>query len=99
MLVHPRLHSFLQQYIHQQQVLQAHRICQVEGKVNRGDDEKLPGNYVCVFVPMSLNLTAGYNILVPEVEVRPLDVTGESALQYVLTAGSIMPNGAARPIK
>ena len=61
--------------------------------------EKLPGNYVCVFVPMSLNLTAGYNILVPEVEVRPLDVTGESALQYVLTAGSIMPNGAARPIK
>ena len=53
--------------------------------------EHLPGRHVCVFVPMSLNLTAGYNILVREDEIRPLDVTGESALQYVLTAGSVMP--------
>ena len=53
--------------------------------------EQLPGKHVCVFVPMSLNMTAGYNILVPVEAVRPLDVTSESALQYVLTAGSIMP--------
>ncbi len=52
---------------------------------------KLPGAHICVFVPMSLNLTAGFNIFVPAAEVRPLDVTSESALQYVLTAGSIMP--------
>jgi uncharacterized membrane protein len=53
--------------------------------------EKLPGAHICVFVPMSLNLTAGFNIFVPAGEVKPLDVTSESALQYVLTAGSIMP--------
>lgn len=56
--------------------------------------EKLPGEHVCVFVPMSLNLTAGFNILVPIESVVPLDVTSESALQYVLTAGSIMPKRA-----
>lgn len=53
--------------------------------------DKLPGEHVCVFVPMSLNLTAGFNIFVPVSKVTPLDVTSESALQYVLTAGSIMP--------
>lgn len=53
--------------------------------------EKLPGRHVCVFVPMSLNMTAGFNIFVPEGDVVPLDVTSESALQYVLTAGCIMP--------
>ncbi len=47
--------------------------------------------HICVFVPMSLNLTAGFNIFVPKEDVVILDVTSESALQYVLTAGSIMP--------
>ncbi|VBB06079.1 Hypothetical protein LUCI_1294 [Lucifera butyrica] len=49
--------------------------------------------YVCVFVPMSLNMTAGFNIMVPKRDIIPLDVTGESALQYVLTAGAVMPRG------
>lgn len=51
----------------------------------------LPADPVCVFIPMSLNMTAGFNILVSAKDVVPLDVTGESALQYVLTAGAIMP--------
>ena len=55
----------------------------------------LPGTHVCVFVPMSLNLTAGFNIFVPAEDIVPLDVTSESALQYVLTAGSIMPKNPA----
>lgn len=57
--------------------------------------DKLPGEHLCVFVPMSLNMTAGFNILVPREEVVMLDVTSESALQYVLTAGAIMPKNAA----
>lgn len=56
--------------------------------------EKLPGEHLCVFVPMSLNMKAGFNIIVPRAEVVPLDVTSESALQYVLTAGAIMPKSA-----
>lgn len=63
----------------------------ITSDVSDGLSEKLPDDHVCVFVPMSLNLTAGFNIFVPRSEVRILDVTSESALQYVLTAGSIMP--------
>lgn len=54
----------------------------------------LPGEHLCVFVPMSLNMTAGFNILVPAEDVIALDVTSESALQYVLTAGAMMPKSA-----
>ena len=48
--------------------------------------------HVCVFVPLSLNMTAGINIIVPKKDIIPLEVTSESALQYVLTAGAIMPD-------
>ncbi|HWR40600.1 MAG TPA: DUF502 domain-containing protein, partial [Patescibacteria group bacterium] len=47
--------------------------------------------HLCVFVPMSLNLTAGVNVFVPKKDVIPLEVTSESALQYILTAGAVMP--------
>ncbi|MBP2649677.1 MAG: hypothetical protein H6Q74_502 [Firmicutes bacterium] len=46
---------------------------------------------VCVFVPMSVNPTSGFNIIVPKRDIIPLDITSESALQYVLTAGVVMP--------
>jgi uncharacterized membrane protein len=49
---------------------------------------------VCVFIPMSLNMTAGFNIIVPKRDIIPLDVTSESALQYILTAGTVMPCGS-----
>jgi uncharacterized membrane protein len=49
---------------------------------------------VCVFIPMSLNMTAGFNIIVPKRDIIPLDVTSESALQYILTAGTVMPRGS-----
>ena len=47
--------------------------------------------HVCVFIPMSLNLTSGINIIFPEREIIPLDISSESALQYVVTAGVVMP--------
>ena len=53
--------------------------------------EKLTDEHVCVFIPMSLNMTAGFNIIVLRRDIIPLDITSESALQYVLTAGAIMP--------
>ena len=53
--------------------------------------EKFDEEHVCVFVPMSLNLTSGFNIILPRRDIIPLDVTSESALQYVITAGAIMP--------
>lgn len=52
---------------------------------------KLDEEYVCVFIPMSLNMTAGFNIMVPKRDIIILDIAGENALQYVLTAGAVMP--------
>jgi len=53
--------------------------------------EQFTEEHVCVFIPFSLNMTAGLNIIVPKREIIALDVSSESALQYVLTAGAIMP--------
>jgi uncharacterized membrane protein len=54
----------------------------------------LPEEHVCVFVPMSLNMTSGFNIIVPKKDIIILDTTSESALQYCLTAGAIMPESS-----
>jgi uncharacterized membrane protein len=61
--------------------------------------DKLQEEHVCVFIPMSLNMTAGFNIIVPKRDIIPLEITSESALQYVLTAGAIMPrtNNVSKP--
>ncbi|HWR29728.1 MAG TPA: DUF502 domain-containing protein [Negativicutes bacterium] len=67
----------------------------ITSDVSESIADHLPGAHVCVFVPMSLNLTAGFNIFVPADDIVPLDVTSESALQYVLTAGSIMPRSSS----
>jgi len=65
----------------------------VTAKLSEPIAGKLSEEHVCVFIPMSLNITAGLNIIVPKREIIPLDVTSESALQYILTAGAIMPRG------
>lgn len=63
--------------------------------LSRSLADALPEEHVCVFVPMSLNMTAGFNIIVPRKDIIILDVSGESVLQYVLTAGAIMPEASA----
>ena len=53
--------------------------------------EKLGDDYVCVFVPWGLNMTSGTNLFVKKSDVIYLDISNESALQYMLTAGAVMP--------
>ncbi len=50
--------------------------------------EKLGDEYVCVFVPWSMNMTAGINLFVKKSEIVPVDMSSEEALQFVLTAGA-----------
>ncbi len=56
--------------------------------------EKLGDDYVCVFIPWSINMTSGTNIFVKKSDVTYLDISSESALQYMLTAGAVMPKSA-----
>ena len=50
--------------------------------------DKLDEDYVCVFVPWSLNITSGTNLFVKRSEVIPIDIKSDAALQFMLTAGN-----------
>ena len=49
------------------------------------------GGYICVFIPWSLNMTSGTTLLVKEEDAVTIDISKEEALQYMLTAGAVMP--------
>lgn len=63
----------------------------VMAQVSEPFAEKLDGEHVCVFVPWSLNMTSGTTLFVPRAQVVYLDMSKESALQFALTAGAVMP--------
>jgi len=68
----------------------------VMADVPRALKEKLGEDYVCVFVPWSLNMTSGTNLFVAKKDVIYLDISSESALQYILTAGAVMPKNVTK---
>ena len=49
---------------------------------------KLGNEYVCVYVPWSLNMTAGMNLFVKRSNLVLLDMDLEDGLQFILTAGT-----------
>ena len=51
--------------------------------------EKLGEEYVCVFVPWSLNMTSGTNLFVKKSDLIQVEMKSEAALQYMLTAGTV----------
>lgn len=58
------------------------------------------GGYICVFIPWSLNMTSGTTLLVKEEDAVTIDIPKEEALQYMLTAGAVMPlaEGKKKPV-
>ena len=48
-------------------------------------------DYICVFIPWSLNMTSGTTLLVRAEDVVDIDISKEEALRYMLTAGAVMP--------
>lgn len=63
----------------------------VMSEVDEPVKSALSEDSVCVFIPMSIALTAGFNIFVPRKDIIKLHISPESALQYILTAGAVMP--------
>jgi len=55
--------------------------------------EKLGDDYVCVYMPWSMNMTAGMNFFVKKSDVIQLDMLPQDALQFILTAGTISTTG------
>ena len=50
--------------------------------------EKLGREYVCVYMPWSMNMTAGMNLFVKESDVIYLNMLPQDAFQFILTAGT-----------
>jgi len=56
--------------------------------------EKLGDDYVCVYMPWSLNMTAGLNLFVKKSDLVFLDMELEDGLQFILTAGTVANKNA-----
>lgn len=53
--------------------------------------EETPQVLINCFVPTTPNPTSGFYLLVPEDEVRPLDITVEDAFKLVMSGGLVTP--------
>ena len=58
--------------------------------------EKLGDEYVCVYVPWSMNMTAGMNLFVKREEIISIDMLPPDAFQFILTAGTTSALGNAK---
>lgn len=57
--------------------------------------ERLGDDYVCVYMPWSMNMTAGMNLFVKKSNVIYLNMAPPDAFQFILTAGTISTAGLA----
>lgn len=48
--------------------------------------------YISVYVPTTPNPTGGYYIMVKQSDIRPLDMSVDEALKYVISLGMVMPD-------
>ena len=55
---------------------------------------ELKCDVACVFIPTTPNPTAGFLILVPEQEVLRLNMSVADALKFIVSLGSIIPEGS-----
>ena len=68
----------------------------VSGDVPQALREALPedNEYIAVYVPTTPNPTGGYYIFVRKKDIRPLDMSVDDALKYVISLGMVMPDDA-----
>ncbi len=56
-------------------------------------------DYVAVYVPTTPNPTGGYYIMVRQCDIRPLDMSVDEALKYVISLGMVLPDETpAKPV-
>jgi uncharacterized membrane protein len=53
--------------------------------------EHLPGEHVSVFVPTTPNPTAGFLLIVPRSDIKPLNMSVDAALKYIVSMGVVAP--------
>lgn len=66
----------------------------VSGQIPEDVQAALPKEevYISVYVPTTPNPTGGYYIMVKQSDIRPLDMSVDEALKYVISLGMVMPD-------
>ena len=71
----------------------------VTGKPGGEVAEQLPGEHVSLYVPTTPNPTSGFFLMMPRSAVRPLHMSVDEALKYIISMGVVAPAaGAAAPV-
>jgi len=63
----------------------------VTGKPGGEVAAHLSGEHVSVYVPTTPNPTSGFFLIMPAADVRPLDMSVDAALKYVISMGVVVP--------
>ncbi|MBA4175650.1 MAG: hypothetical protein C0505_03685 [Leptothrix sp. (in: Bacteria)] len=57
--------------------------------------ERLPGEYVSVYVPTTPNPTSGFFLMMPRADILELKMSVDEALKYVISMGVVGPGAAS----
>jgi uncharacterized membrane protein len=68
----------------------------VTGKPGGEVANHLDGEHVSVYVPTTPNPTSGFFLIMPRTDIRPLNMSVDEALKYVISMGVVVP-GAESP--
>ena len=69
----------------------------VTGKPGGEVAERLPGDYVSVYVPTTPNPTSGFFLMMPRSDVLALKMSVDEALKYVISMGVVAPGAEPMP--
>jgi uncharacterized membrane protein len=65
----------------------------VTGKPGGEVAQRLPGEYISVYVPTTPNPTSGFFLMMPRADVLELAMSVDEALKYVISMGVVAPAG------
>ncbi len=69
----------------------------VTGKPGGEVAERLPGDYVSVYVPTTPNPTSGFFLMMPRSDILELKMSVDEALKYVISMGVVGPGPELAP--
>ncbi len=58
----------------------------------QGEHLGMQGRFISVFVPTTPNPTAGFLLILPEAEVRKLDMTVDQGMKFIISLGLVSLN-------
>ncbi len=70
----------------------------VTGKPGGEVAAHLDGEHVSVYVPTTPNPTSGFFLIMPRADVRPLNMSVDEALKYVISMGVVVPGADAQAL-